>query len=65
LRDRAHREKKSLNAVLNEALEAGLGFDGHNVPNTQFDWLCGTWVKDEICEKVLQEQRQIDRKLWQ
>jgi hypothetical protein len=63
LRDRARRERKSLNQVALEALRRGLGAD---VPleHHDLDRYAGTWIEDPETDRALEEQRAVDGDLW-
>jgi hypothetical protein len=64
LRERARREKKSLNQVAIEAMANGLGVAGARVPRRILDDVAGTWTKDAAVEKALAEQDRVDPAMW-
>lgn len=65
LRERVRQEGRSLNTVLREALQRGIGLGPQPVLNQDFDDLAGKWVRDEACEQVLESMREtIDPDLW-
>jgi hypothetical protein len=64
LRERARREKKSLNQVAIEARANGLGVAGSKARRRSLDDVAGTWKKDAAVEKTLEEQDRVDPKMW-
>lgn len=65
LRERARRERKSLNRVAIEAIAQGLGLSGASAPRRSLDDVAGTWKKDAAVEKALADQDGIDPKMWE
>jgi hypothetical protein len=65
LRERARREKKSLNQVAIEAMAQGLGIAGTRSPRRSLDDVAGTWKKDAAVEKALADQDRVDPKMWE
>jgi hypothetical protein len=65
LRRKAAAEKKSLNAILREALirEADVA-EPHRRPFTDLDALAGTWLDDPGFDAAIEAQDQIDAALW-
>jgi plasmid stability protein len=65
LRRKAAAEKKSLNAILREALirEADVA-EPHRRSYTDLDALAGTWLDDPGFDAAIQAQDQIDASLW-
>jgi hypothetical protein len=65
LRRKAAAERKSLNAVLRDALirEAGAAEPSGRVYG-DLDTLAGTWVDDPGFEAAIQAQDQVDASLW-
>ena len=64
LRERAHRERRSLNAVAIEALERGLGIAEEAIRHHDLDDLAGTWVHDPAFDQAIEDMDQIDPELW-
>ncbi|HEY3354616.1 MAG TPA: hypothetical protein VGQ83_15295 [Polyangia bacterium] len=64
LREKAHREGKSLNEVVIETLTAALGLSEESVRYRDLQDIAGTWVRDAQTEAALEEQRRIDPDLW-
>ncbi len=65
LRERADRERKSLNAVALQVLEQGLGLTDLPIRHHDLDDLVGTWVEDPEFDRVIEEMDQVDTQLWQ
>jgi hypothetical protein len=65
LRRKAATEKKSLNALLREALikEAGVAEPSGRL-YTDLDGLAGTWLDDPGFDEALRVQDQVDASLW-
>jgi len=70
LRDRAKRDRSSLNGTVIRMLEERLGEPTSDSPKPQprrdLSFLSGTWTKKEAAEfnRVLSQQRTIDKDLW-
>lgn len=64
LRERARRERKSLNQVAIEAMAQGLGVGGTRAQRRSLDDVAGTWTKDAAVEKALADQDRVDPKMW-
>ena len=64
LREQARREGRSLNEVVLETLRRGFGLDGRRRVYDDLDDLFGAMKPDLGLEKRLEEQRQIDPRLW-
>ena len=64
LRERARRERRSLNAVAIEALERGLGIAEEAIRHHDLDDLAGTWVHDPAFDQAIEDMDQIDPELW-
>lgn len=64
LRDRAERERRSLNEVALEALRNGSGLA--DTPRTyhDLDHLAGTWIEDPEFDAAISAQDVIDEDLW-
>ncbi len=65
LRRKAATEKKSLNAILREALikEAGVAEPSGRL-YTDLDTLAGSWLDDPGFDEALRAQDQVDASLW-
>ena len=64
LRERAHRERRSLNDVALEALRQGAGLARTPVRRRDLSDLAGSWVEDPETDRALEQQRRIDDELW-
>lgn len=64
LKELAKREEKSLNQIILEVLERGLGLAGEEIVYHDLDDLAGTWVEDPEFDKAIEEQHRIDPELW-
>ncbi len=64
LRERARRERKSLNQVAIEAMASGVGVAGTNAPRRSLDDVAGTWKDDPAVDKALADQDRVDPKMW-
>ncbi len=64
IRERAARERKSLNKTVLEALEIGLGNSGDRVRHADLDDLARTWVDDPEFERAIEEMDRVDPELW-
>lgn len=67
--DRALRQKsretgKSLNEVVLETLQKGVGLSDQPIEYHDLDALIGTWKEDPEFDAVLQAQDQVDPNLW-
>ena len=65
LKELAKREEKSLNQIILEVLERGLGLSGEEIVYHDLDDLAGTWVDDPEFDKAIEEQHRIDPELWE
>jgi hypothetical protein len=65
IRERAHREGKSLNEVTIEALLIAFGMSEPPPPQWDFTGIAGSWVDDPAQSRALAEQRRIDPEVWQ
>jgi len=65
LKELAKREEKSLNQIMLEVLERGLGLAGEEIVYHDLDDLAGTWVDDPEFDKAIEEQHRIDPELWE
>ncbi len=63
LKELAKREEKSLNQIMLEVLERGLGLAGEEIVYHDLDDLAGTWVEDPEFDKAIEEQHRIDPEL--
>ena len=64
LRERARRERRSLNDVALEALAKGLGLSEEPIRHHDLDDLAGTWADDPGFDKAIEEMRRMDSKRW-
>ena len=64
LRRRAASEKRSLNAVVVEALGRGAGLEGAPL-HDDLDALAGRWEEDPAFDAAIAAQDEIDAGLWQ
>ena len=64
LRERAAKERRSLNETALEALKAGIGLTEHPVRYADLDDLAGTWVNDPEFDRAIEEMDRIDPELW-
>ena len=64
LRERAARERRSLNETVLEALKAGIGLSESPVRYSDLDDLSGTWVDDPEFDRAIEEIDRIDPGLW-
>ena len=64
VREEAHRYRKSMNALLLEALARGLGIEDDQLINHDMDDLVGTWVEDEEFDRAIAAFEVVDEDLW-
>ena len=64
LRERAQRERRSLNETVVETLRRGLGIGGEQPVYDDLDDLVGTWQPDEAFDRALAEQDTVDEDSW-
>jgi plasmid stability protein len=64
LRERARREKKSLNQVALEALARAVGFSGEPVRFRNLDGIAGSWREDPAFDEAVSAQHSIDEEKW-
>ena len=64
LRAKAKAERKSLNQVVIEALQTGLGLNGEPRKYRDLSDIAGTWVDDPEFDAIMKEQDQIDPEMW-
>ena len=64
LRERAAKERKSLNQTALEALKAGIGLTENPVRYRDLDDLAGTWVNDPEFDRAIEGMDRIDPELW-
>lgn len=64
LRERAHREHKSLNKLALELLAQAVGAADGDHRRRSMDAVCGSWIEDTETEQALADQRRIDPELW-
>ncbi|MBI4373322.1 MAG: hypothetical protein HY542_00440 [Deltaproteobacteria bacterium] len=65
LRRKSEEEGKSLNEVVLEALERGVGLTEETVIYKDLDSLAGSWKEDPRFDEALKAQDQVDTKLWE
>jgi hypothetical protein len=64
LMKRADSERKSLNAILVEALSDAAGLASQPTIYCDLDHLAGRWVEDPDFDKAIADQDQIDDSMW-
>lgn len=64
LRAKAKREGRSLASVALEALARGAGASRPAQRRRDLRKIAGSWVEDPETDRVLADQRKIDRHLW-
>ena len=64
LRNRARRERRSLNDVVLEALRRGAGLTETPARRRDLSDFVGSWVEDPETDRALEDQRRIDDELW-
>lgn len=64
LRERAARERKSLNEVAVEMLLRALGLDAVSTPLRSLDDVEGSWVSEPEVDAALDAQRVVDSEMW-
>jgi hypothetical protein len=64
LRERANRQRRSINEVAIQAMTEGLGLKHEKQKRRDLGDLAGRWVKDPAVDKALEDQRAIDDELW-
>ena len=64
VRRRAHQERKSLNQALLDALARGVGLQGEARRQRDLSDIAGTWKKDPLFDRAIQEQDQVDEAIW-
>jgi len=64
LRERAAKERKSLNQTALEALKTGIGLTENPVRYRDLDDLAGTWVNDPEFDRAIEGMDRIDPELW-
>lgn len=65
VRETATREEKSINSVLLEAIQRGLGYQAEPVAHDDLDALIGSWVEDPETDAALEEFGRVDASDWQ
>lgn len=58
------REGCSLNQAVLDALRKGSGASNEPLIHHDLDFMAGTWIKDAMCEKALEEFDRIDEEMW-
>lgn len=64
LHEVARTEGKSLNRVVIEAIERGLGVADEVIERHDLDDLAGTWVDDPEFDRVIEEMDRVDAEQW-
>jgi len=64
LRHEAARAGKSLNAVVLDFLQKGVGISSEPVKYHDIDHLAGTWVQDPEFDRAIDEMDVIDEAMW-
>ena len=64
LRRNSVREGCSLNNYVIETLKKGAGLTDAPPVFHDLDFLSGTWIKDDVCERALEEFNRIDEDIW-
>lgn len=64
LREKARKEKRSLNETTIQVLKTGLEIGGTPPVHKDLDFMIGTWVEDAAFEEAIRSQDQIDPELW-
>lgn len=64
LRREAAREGKSLNTVVLEVLQKGLGLQAEPRRYDDLDDLAGTWVHDPEFDRAVEQMDRVDEELW-
>ncbi len=65
VRHRARTERKSINAVVVEALARGMGMGPQSVEHADLDHLIGTWQEDPDFDRAVADFERIDPDAWQ
>lgn len=65
VRNRARTERKSINAVVVEALARGLELEAQPVEHEDLDHLIGTWQEDPGFDRAIADFERIDPDVWQ
>ncbi|MGD0309771.1 MAG: antitoxin [Acidobacteriota bacterium] len=64
IRERASRERKSLNQTVLDVLKTGAGLAEEVTRYKDLDDLAGTWVHDSEFDKAIEEMHRVDPELW-
>jgi hypothetical protein len=65
LRSRAHREQKSLNALVVEILSASVNADSPSTKRRDMSKYSGVWKDDPEFDRALEQFERIDEDMWQ
>lgn len=65
LRERARRNRQSLNETVVETLRRGLELEATETTFDDLDDLIGTWQKDGAFDAAIAEQDTVDMTVWQ
>ena len=61
---KGRKERKSLNQVIVEAMQDGLGLNPKPVKYRDLEWFAGTWVEDPEFDLAIAEQDQVHPDDW-
>lgn len=64
IRAYSEREGCSLNQAVLNALSKGAGTSDQPVIHHDLDFMAGTWIRDEHCDRALEEFDRIDEEMW-
>ncbi|HBF13094.1 MAG TPA: hypothetical protein DDW49_06880 [Deltaproteobacteria bacterium] len=64
LKTEAAKANKSLNQYLVEVLESTSNLSDVPILRHDLDFLIGSWAKDSVQDRILKEQRTIDKEMW-
>jgi hypothetical protein len=64
LRKKAKDESKSLDEVILEVLQYGLGLANKPAKKRDLSDIAGTWIEDPEFDRIMKEQDQIDPEMW-
>lgn len=64
LRSSCARENRSLNEYVIDTLKGGAGLSDTRPEFHDLDYLSGSWIKDELCDKALAEFDKVEEGMW-
>ncbi|HEX8523231.1 MAG TPA: hypothetical protein VF669_13320 [Tepidisphaeraceae bacterium] len=64
LREKARKDKSSINETAIQALTVGLRAMGQHVKKRDLSWIVGTWVDDPAFEEAMKDFSRIDYEQW-